>query len=151
MSAIESCNPALLSASTASPGAQKVHQCCSSRRLVRLWSPSSQFLEFLQRGTIPEAPSIYQKWFLPISVINDYLLLKWKQKWTTEGKKVDRHKETKKNSSLVLGLHQQKNSTVFETLVLFKKLWTLNEHQMGASTSGLQGKSERQHSGSKSR
>lgn len=32
-----------------------------------------------------------------------------------------------------------------------KKLWTLNEHQMGASTSGLQGKSERQHSGSKSR
>ena len=129
MSAIENCNPALLSASTASPGVQKVHRCCSSQRLVRLWSQSSQFLEFLQRGNWSKAPSIYQKWFLPISVINDYLLPKRKQKWTAQGKKVDRHKETKKNSSLVLGLQQIKiKSNVFESLVSPKKtlntIWT---------------------------
>ena len=57
------------------------------------------------------------------------MLPKWKQKWTAQGKKVDRHKETKKNSSLVLGLQQIKiKSNVFESLVSPKKtlntIWT---------------------------
>ena len=61
-------------------------------------------------------------------MINDYLLPKWKQKWTAQGKKVDRHKETKKNSSLVLGLQQIKiKANVFESLVSPKKN---SEHYM---------------------